>query len=210
MNRKINLGYSIFAIIPDASSSVTSLPACDADIFARSHPTRNSTSSTSRETVSFFSGTGHSLGGPNDLKGTKRSVHYADDDRVNDDNDNDDDDIEIMEGDVSDESEKRRRRPRFNSTAPSTRELTEDEQFAAAIAASMAGYGETSNGGSSRAEVNVNAGTRSIPRRGDLEEERQLEAALLASMAGADISGEEDDDAPTVDELRKRRLARFG
>jgi hypothetical protein len=116
-----------------------------------------------------------------------------------------------MEGDVSDESEKRRRRPRFNSTAPSTRALTEDEQFAAAIAASMAGYEETSNGGSSsRAEVKVHAGTRSIPRRGDLEEDRQLEAALLASMAGADISGEEDDDAPTVDELRKRRLARFG
>ncbi|KAG0662144.1 hypothetical protein C6P46_003537 [Rhodotorula mucilaginosa] len=106
--------------------------------------------------------------------------------------------------------------------------LSEEEQMAAAIAASL----NVSGNGAARGEGGSGSGTSTstatdpkVPGRAALSEEEEFRRAVAASLAEANNSGNGDgggiteseasgdeggEDSPTMEELRRRRLARFG
>lgn len=147
-------------------------------------------------------------------RGQKRAVGF---DLSISDEDDDENEVEVLEGDVSDESEKRRIRPRLMVPSSSTESgastikpvhLTEEEEFELAIQASL--QAETA----ASAATPASAAPSAAPSRTRVSsEDAELEAALLASLESSNIAspGEsEPDDNPSVDEMRRRRLARFG
>ncbi|GAA6022860.1 hypothetical protein JCM11491_007021 [Sporobolomyces phaffii] len=131
---------------------------------------------------------------------------------------------------VEEESEQRRRRRRIDNGTSDSKpdlgshgaggggamaDLSEDDMMARAIEESLrvsrAG-GETSASGAADG-----AGAPDKPRSRAAEaEEEEFQRALQASLAAAQEEGrgdamdEEEEDAPTMEELRARRLARFG
>lgn len=157
-----------------------------------------------------------------------------------------------MDDEVSDESEKRRTRRRVGDlvlpsngeyragsssgssnakekTSPRKKNfLTEDEEFEAAIRASMQESAPSTSDSTRQASTSTSSATVTTTAskkpndsasksqagkgRGESEEDSELEAALLASMAslGSSTPEVEEDDSPSVEELRRRRLARFG
>ncbi|BGO91813.1 hypothetical protein NBRC10512_007610 [Rhodotorula toruloides] len=152
------------------------------------------------------------------------------------DDDDDDDDIIIEEpsasgsgsgrSSVEQESEKRRRRRKIDGqnggasgNGDAMGAMSEEEMMAAAIRESLRVSGQGGGGGT---------GEASQPRkgRGDVDEEEEFQRALQASLAengggGAnsdagnatesEASGDEGaEDSPSIDELRRLRLARFG
>ncbi|BGP32514.1 hypothetical protein JCM10296v2_004295 [Rhodotorula toruloides] len=154
------------------------------------------------------------------------------------DEDDDDDDIIIEEPDASgsgsgrssveQESEKRRRRRKIegqNGGADGSRDamgaISEEEMMAAAIRESLRVSGQGGGGGGGTGEA-------SQPRkgRGDVDEEEEFQRALQASLAETGGGGSNGDagnateseasadegaeDNPSIDELRRLRLARFG
>lgn len=92
-------------------------------------------------------------------------------------------------------------------------ELSEEDQMAMAIAESLRASKLNGEGKEGGAPVE----TEEKRRKGDADEDAELEAALKASLAlSGDGEQEEEegdgaeDDSPSVEELRRRRLARFG
>ncbi|BGP25056.1 hypothetical protein JCM10295v2_003976 [Rhodotorula toruloides] len=122
---------------------------------------------------------------------------------------------------VEQESEKRRRRRKVEGQGVADGDvagaMSEEEMMAAAIRESLRVSGQ--GGGAGSAES-------SQPRkgRGDVDEEEEFQRALQASLAAnggaggdtgnateSEASGDEGaEDSPSIDELRRLRLARFG
>ncbi|GAA5950516.1 hypothetical protein JCM3765_000515 [Sporobolomyces pararoseus] len=231
-------GYSIFAIVPSAESHIGGLPPCDASSIAPSLPSPSGgggggASSSSHASGSGsnshirFNGSGQTLGGGAASSSSANAFSsgsnptldrtYSKGKRPASDEDDDDDDNIIEEGvaarttsagssSVEEESEQRRRRRKiddsnFNGAAATNngngngQEMSEEDMMARAIEESL----------------------RPRSRAAEAEEE-EFQRALQASLAGAQAEGkdqseameEEEEDAPTMEELRARRLARFG
>ncbi|GAA6023516.1 hypothetical protein JCM8202_002662 [Rhodotorula sphaerocarpa] len=158
------------------------------------------------------------------------------------DNGDDDDDVIIEESGrsgsstVDSESEKRRRRRRLDAGAGAggdanvTPGLSEEDQMAAAIAASLKVSGNGAAGRSdSGADGTAGKSAATQPSgHAALSEEEEFQRAVRASLAEAGGAGQggddgggnvtesegsqepEGEDSPTMEELRQRRLARFG
>ncbi|GAA5984119.1 hypothetical protein JCM10908_006058 [Rhodotorula pacifica] len=137
---------------------------------------------------------------------------------------------------VESESEKRRRRRRLERDRPDDGGavvlppgLSEEDQMAAAIAASLRVSGNGGGAGTSAAgsgsSTSATVGSKT-PGRAALSEEEEFRRAVEASLAEAggergvqdggnvtESEASEDgeaEDSPTMEELRQKRLARFG
>lgn len=215
-------GYSIFVVLPTEESAISGLPSSEAADRAATLPPPSTTMRTSDGSAARFSDVGHTLGSSQDKGNLKRGADFE----------------EMDEGEsgssVEGESEKRRRRPRWE-TASLGEELSEEEQIAQAIAMSLAaskareesddeiiivepkdanGKGK-GKGKEVKAERKEEKPTKmKLKRRGEDDEDAELAAAMKASLEVHDSKPgneeEEEDDSPSVEELRRRRLARFG
>ncbi|GAA6003713.1 josephin domain-containing protein [Rhodotorula paludigena] len=184
----------------------------------------------------FGSSTASSLSSSGASSAARKGKRPAsDEDLVLGGGDEDDDDVVIQEdsGSVETESEKRRRRRRLERAAepPAAAPggMSEEEMMAAAIRESLKVSGggdgragtEDQGGGTAGSSGDASAGTSqaSMPSRAALSEEEEFQRAVQASLATVGGEQEEvseddapqgDEDSPSMEELRRRRLARFG
>ncbi|BGP16674.1 hypothetical protein JCM10213v2_004676 [Rhodosporidiobolus nylandii] len=216
-------GYSIFAILPAADAAVSGLPPCEASDKALNLPPPHgggahaSTSSGSGANgYSSFSGNGYSIKGasassssfgpasaspfssalnpslaaPSSSSARKGKRPVSDDDS---------DDSIIIED------------PALASTSSSSDGRRQRRKLAGEM-------GQNGGGDAYEEEMMARAMKESLkPSRAALSEEAEFERAIAASLAqssDADAEVDEDDhvqdDAPTMEQLRAMRLARFG
>ena len=182
--------YSIFAIFgaADDQDGFGELPTCEATEMAATLPLP---SGSSRPASSMASGS--TSKGPRSGSVANGKKRASDDD--------DDPHVTVSDDDIFDARPRKRRAPEKNAVS----ELSEEDQVAMAIRESL----QVSKAGSTSATASTAGSAVAPDRRAESIAHSEAEAAP-EEVEERDEDDDEFVDEPSVEEMRRRRLARFG